>query len=143
MLDNFRALFVAVSVCTFYDSHEKREQSLETRPVYMEIWNLPNDPKHWRSILRNMASAERDRSLARAFHAIMDKLEADILWLAKKWNWKLIFINQGCIFRKITAINARFVPKYVHLQGWSRKFGAKYKDAPTKILKHHARANSS
>ena len=82
-----------------------------------------------------MASAERDQSLVRAFHAIMDKLEAG--------NWKLIFINQGYIFRKITAINASFVPKYVHLQGWSRKFGAKYKDIPTKILKHHARANSS
>ena len=35
-----------------------------------------------------MASSEENQILAGAFHAIMDKIEADILQIAKKWNWK-------------------------------------------------------
>ena len=35
-----------------------------------------------------MASFEEDQQLPGAFHAIMDKIEADILHHAKKWDWK-------------------------------------------------------
>ena len=70
-----------------------------------------------------MASSEGDQRLAGSFYAIMDKIEADILQIAKKWNWKWIFIHQGYFFRKILAINASFEPKYMHLNGWSLKFG--------------------
>ena len=35
-----------------------------------------------------MASPEGDQLLAGAFHAIMGKIEAGILQIAKKWNWK-------------------------------------------------------
>ena len=73
-------------------SHKKRKDSLETRAVYTEIsvvsWNLPNILKYRGSILRNMASFEIDQVLAGAFHVIMDKIEADILQIAKLWNWK-------------------------------------------------------
>ena len=44
--------------------------------------------KHQGSILRNMASSEGDQPLARAFHTIMDKIEADVPQIAKKWNCK-------------------------------------------------------
>ena len=50
--------------------------------------NLPKGPKNWGSILKNMASSEGDQLLAVAFHAIIDKIEADILQIAKKFNWK-------------------------------------------------------
>ena len=83
--------------------------------------------KHWESILRNMASSEGDQLLAGAFHAIMDKIEADILKIAMKWNWKGIFIHQRHSFRKITAINASLASKYRHLQGWPLKFGQNIK----------------
>ena len=58
-----------------------------------------------------MASFEGDQPLARAFHAIMDEIEADILQIAKKWNWKWIFIHQGYFFRKIPTINTSFAPE--------------------------------
>ena len=70
-----------------------------------------------------MASSEGNQLLAGAFHAIMDKIEADILQIAKKWNWKWIFMHQGYFFRKIPAVNASFAPKEGHLQGFSLKFG--------------------
>ena len=69
-------------------SHKKRKDSLETRAVYIQIslvsWNLPNGPKQQGSILRNMSSSEADQLLAGAFHAIMNKIEADILQITKK-----------------------------------------------------------
>ena len=40
------------------------------------------------SILKNMASSEEEQLLAGAFHVIMNKIEADILQTAKRWNWK-------------------------------------------------------
>ena len=83
--------------------------------MYIEIFsvssNLPNGPKHQGSILRNMASSEGDQLLVGSFHAIMDKTEADILQIAKTWNWKSILIHQGYFSRKIQAINASFAPK--------------------------------
>ena len=51
-----------------------------------------------------MISSEGDQLLTGAFHAIMEKIEADILQIAKKWNWKWIFIHQGYFCRKIQAI---------------------------------------
>ena len=50
--------------------------------------NLSKSPKSWGSILKNIASSEGDQLLAVAFHAIIDKIEADILQTAKKFNWK-------------------------------------------------------
>ena len=83
-----------------------------------------------------MASSERDQLHAGAFHAIMEKIKVDILQIAKKWIWKLIFIHQGYFFRKIPAINASFAPKSVlHLHGWSLKFRQNCKDVGIKILK--------
>ena len=128
---------------TFYywdHSLKKQKDSLETWAIYKEIslisWNLPNGPKHRRSILKNMASSERDQLHAGAFHAIVEKIKVDILQIAKKWIWKLIFIYQGYFYRKIPAINASFAPKSVlHLHGWSLKFGQNCKDVGIKILK--------
>ena len=69
-------------------SHKKWKDSLETRPVYIEIpllsGNLPNGPKHRGSILKNMASSEGDQLLEGAFHAIIGKIEAGILQITKK-----------------------------------------------------------
>ena len=45
-------------------------------------------PKTPGSMLKNVASSEGDQLLAEAFHAIMDEIEADILRIAKKGNWK-------------------------------------------------------
>ena len=133
--------FLFTKTC-YCHSHKKRKDSLETRAVYIEIslvsWILPKGPKHRGSILTNMASFERDQPLARAFHAMMDKIGTGTLQIAKKWNWKWIFIHQWYFFRKMAAIKASFAPEYVHLQSWSRRFMAKYKDVPTKILKRHA-----
>ena len=50
----------------------------------MVSWNLPNGPKHGESILKNMASSKGDQLLAGASHAIMGKIEAGILQIAKK-----------------------------------------------------------
>ena len=35
-----------------------------------------------------MASSVVDQLLVEPFHVIMDKIEAYILQIAKKWNWK-------------------------------------------------------
>ena len=127
--------YVVAWVC-FDHSHKKRKDSLETRAVYIEIilvsWNLPNGSKHQGWILRNMAISEGDKLLAGAFHVVTDKIEADILQITKKWNWKWIFIHQGYFFRKIPAINASFASKYVHLQRWYLKFGKNAKMFPQK-----------
>ena len=72
----------------FYHSHKKQKNSLETWAVYIEIplvsWNLTNSPKHQGSILKNMVSSEGDQLLAEDFHAIMGKIEAGLLQIAKK-----------------------------------------------------------
>ena len=78
----------SISVRYLIHSHKKRKDSLEVRAVYIEIpWvsgNLPNAPKHRGSILKNIASSEGNQLLAGAFHAIMGKIEAGILQIAKK-----------------------------------------------------------
>ena len=77
-----------------------------------------NGPRHRGSLFKNMACTERDQLLGGDFYAIMDKIEADMLQMTKKWNWKWIaYFN-----RKNPATNASFAPTYVHLQGWSLKF---------------------
>ena len=106
-------VFVIVTVSTYTDpasnymyllfkynhSYKKWKDSLETQAISIEIslvsWNLPNNQKHRRSVLRNMVSFKGNQLLAETFHAIMDKIEADILQTANKWNWKWIFIHQG------------------------------------------------
>ena len=97
---------VNVQYLSFNHSQKKRKISLETRPVYIEIsivsWSLPNGTKHLGLFLKNVASSKGDQLLTGAFHAIKDKTDADILQIAKKLNWKWIFI--------------RFALKYVHLQ---------------------------
>ena len=88
-----------------------------------------------------MANSEEDQLLAGAFHAIMDKIQAHILQIEKKWKW--IFIHQACFFRKIPAINANFAPTKVRAASMLlSEVWAKYKGIPTEILKHDARANS-
>ena len=94
----------------FRHSHKTRKDSLEKWVVYIEIglvsWNLLNSPKHRGTILRNMASFEEDQQLPGAFHAIMDKIEADILHHAKKWDWKWklqlwmpVLLQSTCTFK--------------------------------------------
>ena len=71
-----------------HHSHKKWKDSLETEAVHIEIlllsWNLTNGPKHQGSILKNMANSEGDQLLAGGFHAIMGKIDAGILQIAKK-----------------------------------------------------------
>ena len=55
-----------------------------------------------------MASSEGDQLLAGAFHAIVDKIETDILQIVKKWNWISIFTHQGYFFRNISAMKCQF-----------------------------------
>ena len=88
-------------------------------------------------------SSEGDQLLAGAFHAIMEKIEADILQIAKKWNWKWIFIHQGYFFRKIQAIKCQFYTKVRAPSRLVSEVWAKYKDLPTKILRCDTRTNSS
>ena len=126
-------------------SHKKRKDSLGVRAIYTEIsltsWNLPNSSKHWGWILRNMPSADEDLLLSRAFHAIIDKIEAYILQISKKWNWIKTFIHQGYYFRKIPAIKCQFCTKVCAPSGLVSEVWVKYKDVLTKILKRHARTN--
>ena len=46
-----------------------------------------------------------------SFSCYYGKIVAVILQIAKKWNWKIIFIRQGYIFKKVPAINVSFAPK--------------------------------
>ena len=57
-----------------------------------------------------MAIYVGDKLLAGVFHPILDKVEADILQIAKLWNWKWIFIHQEYLLREIQAIHASFAP---------------------------------
>ena len=115
----------------WHHSHKKQKDSLETQTVYIEIyltsWNLLNIPKRRGSNLRNIASSEGSHLVAGAFHVIMDKIEADILQIAKKWNWKWIVRHQAYFSERYPAMNSSFAPKYVHLQGCSLKFGQNIK----------------
>ena len=52
------------------------------------ILKFTEQPKTPGLILKNMASSEGDQLLAGAFHAIMGKIEAGMLQIAKKQNWK-------------------------------------------------------
>ena len=85
-------------------SHKKWKDSMKTRVSYIEIslvsWNLPNGPKHQGSILKNMASSKEGQLIAGAFHTIRDKIEADMLQTAKKWNWKLIFTHEDTVLER-------------------------------------------
>ena len=128
---NVESVTDCIYKATWEYSHKKWRDSLETRALYIEIsltsWNIPNGLKHWGSILRKIASCKVDQLLPGAFHDIMDKIEADILQIAKTWNWKWIFIHQGYFFRKISAINGSFGPKYLYFHGWSLKLGQNIK----------------
>ena len=65
-----------------------------------------------------MASSDGDQLLAIAFHVIMDKIEADILPVEKKWNWKLSrYVHQSTsIFKAALGSLGQniktFQPKY-------------------------------
>ena len=91
---------LSLSLSLTKHSHEKRK---ETRAVYIEMslvsWNLLNCPKHRGSILRNIASSEVDEPLAKAFHAIMDKKEPDLLHTSR------------IIFQKDSSCNCQFCTK--------------------------------
>ena len=64
-------------------SHDKRNDSLETWALYLEIflvsWNLLHGPKHRGSIFKNMANSKKDHLLAGNVHTIIDKIDVDIL----------------------------------------------------------------
>ena len=64
-------------------SHKKRKDCLETVNIYIKISfvsrNLPNRQKHQGSIFKNMASSKGGQIIGGAFHAIIDKIEADML----------------------------------------------------------------
>ena len=96
----------------YHHSHKKRKGSLETRSLCIEIylvsWNSPYGPKYRGSILRNMASSDGDQPLARAFDAIMDKIEADI--------WKeMNLYASGILFQKDSSYKCLFCMKDAHL----------------------------
>lgn len=61
-----------------------------------------------------MASSEEDQLGAGAFYDIMDKIDADILQIPKKWNWNWVFTHQGLFSKKISSIRASAVSN-VHL----------------------------
>ena len=73
-------------------SHKKQKHSLETRAVHIEIcmlrWNLANGPKHRGSFLDNIACTKENQLLEGDLHAILDKIEANILQITKEWNQK-------------------------------------------------------
>ena len=56
----------------------------------MLCWNLVNDPKHWESFLDSMACTKENQPREGDLHAVMDKIEADILQITKQWNQKWI-----------------------------------------------------
>ena len=120
MLHNF------LNTCYLDHSHKKRKDSLEKQAVhigvYMLCWNLVNGPKHRGSFLDNMVCTKRNQLFEGNLHAILDKIEADILQITKEWNRKWIVLHQGSFNRKIPATNGSSAPKYVHLQGWSIYF---------------------
>ena len=111
--------------------------------ISLVSWNLPNSPKHWGSILRNMASSERNQLLVGAFHAVVDKTEADILQITKNWKWIWVFIHQGYFFRETSATKCQFCTKVCAPSRLASEVWAIYKDVPTKILKRDTRTNSS
>ena len=128
--------------CNWNHIHKKRKNSLDTRAVYIEVsllsWNLPHVPKIWGSILRNTGSSVADQPLAGALHAVIDKIEGDILQTAIKLNWIWIFIYQGS-FEK----DSSYKMPVLHQSTCTlvSEVWAKYKDVPTKILKCEARRN--
>ena len=56
----------------------------------MLSWNLVNGPKHWGSFLDNMVCTNGNQLLEGDLHAILDKIDADILQITKEWNRKWI-----------------------------------------------------
>ena len=128
----------------WHHSHKKQKDSLETQTVYIEIyltsWNLLNIPKRRGSNLRNIASSEGSHLVAGAFHVIVDKIEADILQIAKKWNWKWIVKHT---FQKDPSYEFQFCTKVCAPSRLLSEVWAKHKDVPTKILKRDARTDSS
>ena len=79
----------------FHHSHKKRKDNLETRVVHIKClticWNSPNKPKHLESFFKNMACTKGNQLFLVDFHAILDKIETDMLQITKKWNWKWTF----------------------------------------------------
>ena len=47
-----------------------------------------------------MASSKEGQLIAGAFHIIRDKIEADMLQTAKKWNCKLIFTHEDTVLER-------------------------------------------
>ena len=74
-------------------SHRKRKDSLETRAVlkalrHVEIYRAArNTGNHFKKI---WLSPKRMSCLAGNFRANMDKTNADMVQLIKRWNWKWI-----------------------------------------------------
>ena len=65
---------------------------------------------HWYTFLRKMTSSKRDQLLARAFHAIMGKTEADILQIARNWNCMNLHTSK-ILFQKDSSYKCQFCIK--------------------------------
>ena len=63
-----------------------------------------------------------DQPLRGDLHAVLDKIEADMLQTTKKQNQKWIIKYQGTFDTKTVATNASSVLQYEHLQGWLLNF---------------------
>ena len=72
-------------------SQETERQSGKTGPLHRNpfgILKFTEQPKTSGINTKKIASSKGDQLLKGVFHAIMDKIEAGILQIAKKWNWK-------------------------------------------------------
>ena len=78
-----------------------------------------------------MVCSEGDQLLGADFHAVLGKVEADMLQITKEWNWEWIIEEKGYFYKKIAASNDGSARKYLNVQGWSLNFThirAKFKD---------------
>ena len=90
-----------------------------------------------------MDSSEWYQLLAGAFHVITDKIEADILETGKKkMELKMNLYTSRILFQKDSRYKYQFCTKVCAPLRLGSEVWAKYKDVPTKLLKHHAIINS-
>ena len=103
-------------------SHKQWKHSLETLAVYREIslvsWNFLGQLRRGSATFKSPScyyGKNRGRYTS---------------------NWKKVES------RKILVINTSFIPKYVHLHGWSLRFGQN-KDVSIERLKFYAKVNTN
>ena len=71
-------------------SYKKREDSLETKAVLIEIfmlyWNLPSGPKNRGHFKENLPFPEENKLFAGDFCANLDETKADMVQFTNRWN---------------------------------------------------------